>query len=408
MSLCRYLPTPSDRMGVLWTLLSIDNTVVIEFGPTGTTHYSMSFLGSIGVEQENRLFTAHMTEDDVIMGSTDTLEDAVLEVDRWIQPKTIFIMASSLSSVIGTDLKGVVKVLQPKVSAKLYAVENGGFRGDYTVGIKTAYNTLFKDMLNEECKKIGKTYNILGASLYTYRMRSDINEIKALMKDSFDYNVIASLCVDTSEEIIRNSTKAELNIVMSFEALELAKLMEEKYGIPYIYGAPYGYTGTLEWLNKVSSLIDTEANVEVIKELRKRIMSIRHYPMYNRMLKNFKPVMSLYTEYDRIIGFKNIAKEFGFSIDSCICSHSIKDLDNEEIKVLSTEKERIDLFKDKKYQFILSDDITLRMSDDSNTKVRVSMPILYGSQVANHMTLIGIRGMDYLLEYIDRYIQTLN
>ena len=35
----RYLPTPSDRMGLLWTLLTIKDGVILELGPSGTTHY---------------------------------------------------------------------------------------------------------------------------------------------------------------------------------------------------------------------------------------------------------------------------------------------------------------------------------------------------------------------------------
>lgn len=408
MSLCRYLPTPSDRMGILWTLLSIDDTVIIEFGPTGTTHFSMGFFGKIGVEQENRLFATHMSEDDVIMGYTETLEEAIIEVDKWISPKAIFIVASSVSAIIGTDLKGVCRAISPKVSAKLYALENGGFRGDYTTGIKIAYDTLFKNMLGEKTEKLDNTYNILGASLYSYRMRSDINEIKELMKNSFNYDVIGTLCVDTSEEVIRNTVKAKLNIVISFEALELAKYMKEVYDIPYIYGAPYGYTGTLEWLKQISQTIDVSIDNKVTQELMKRIMNIKHYPMYKRMLKNSKPTMSIYSEYDRLLGFRKISEEIGFNIDSFICNHSIKDIDDKDITTLNSERERIELFKNKNNQLIIADDVTLRMANDTNVKLRASMPIVYGSQVANHIPLIGIKGMDYFLEYVDQYLQTLS
>ena len=64
MSLCRYFPTPSDRMGILWSLLCIEDSVVLEYGPAGTTHYSISLFGGLGVDQQNRLFTTHMSEDD--------------------------------------------------------------------------------------------------------------------------------------------------------------------------------------------------------------------------------------------------------------------------------------------------------------------------------------------------------
>ena len=55
MSLVRYLPTPSDRMGILWSLLSVEGSVILEYGPAGTTHYSMSlFLSLIHISEPTR------------------------------------------------------------------------------------------------------------------------------------------------------------------------------------------------------------------------------------------------------------------------------------------------------------------------------------------------------------------
>ena len=107
MSLCRYLPTPSDRMGILWSLLCIEGSVVLEYGPAGTTHYSVSLFGNLGVDQQNRLFTTHMSEDDVVMGDVSRLERALVEIDEGYAPRVIFVVASSVSAVIGTDLRGV-------------------------------------------------------------------------------------------------------------------------------------------------------------------------------------------------------------------------------------------------------------------------------------------------------------
>ena len=35
MSLCRYLPVPSDRMGIIWSLLSVKDSIILEYGPAG-------------------------------------------------------------------------------------------------------------------------------------------------------------------------------------------------------------------------------------------------------------------------------------------------------------------------------------------------------------------------------------
>ena len=45
MSLVRFLPTPSDRMGIIWSLLAVQGAIVLEYGPAGTTHYSMGLYG---------------------------------------------------------------------------------------------------------------------------------------------------------------------------------------------------------------------------------------------------------------------------------------------------------------------------------------------------------------------------
>ena len=74
-----------------------------------------------------------MNEDDVVMGDVTRLEEAIIELDKSYEPKVIFVVASSISAVIGTDIKGVCNYMQKEVQAKLVAFEQGGFRGDYSI-----------------------------------------------------------------------------------------------------------------------------------------------------------------------------------------------------------------------------------------------------------------------------------
>ena len=43
-------------MGILWSLLAIEDSVIVEYGPAGTTHFSMSLFGELGVDQQMRDF----------------------------------------------------------------------------------------------------------------------------------------------------------------------------------------------------------------------------------------------------------------------------------------------------------------------------------------------------------------
>ena len=125
MSLTRFLPTPSDRMGILWSLLALENCVILEYGPAGTTHFSIGLFHELGENQQNRLFTTHMSEDDVVMGDVTRLEKAILEIDQNFAPKVIFVVASSVAAVIGTDIKGVCSYMQERVRARLIAFDQG-------------------------------------------------------------------------------------------------------------------------------------------------------------------------------------------------------------------------------------------------------------------------------------------
>ena len=67
MSLTRLFPTPSDRMSIMWTLMPVEDAVVLEYGPAGTTHFGNGLYMSLGIRSENHIYTTHISEDDVIM-----------------------------------------------------------------------------------------------------------------------------------------------------------------------------------------------------------------------------------------------------------------------------------------------------------------------------------------------------
>lgn len=405
MSLCRFLPTPSDRMGILWSLLGIEGSVVLEYGPAGTTHYAVEFFSELNLTQENRLFTTHMNEDDVIMGDVSRLEDGICEIDETFKPQIIFVVASSVSSVIGTDIKGVCRYMQDKVSAKLIALEEGGFKGDYSSGEREITKLVVKSLV-EETPKAPKTFNILGASSNSYRITSDINELSRLMNEAFDYTLHTSLFDGTSIKEIEEMSKVEINVVISEMGLETAKFMEEKFGIPYIYQRPYGYKDTLSWLENISKVINVEISPKLHREIAEKIRSTMHYARMMMMFKIVSPKAYIYADYDTAKGIKSFISSFGANV-TLECKHSLKGLESDEISYYKTEKERIDVLKSLEKTFVMADDVSNGLVNDTNTKVRVSTPYLNGSLVATHLPLMGIRGADYLRELYDGYISSI-
>ncbi len=408
MSLVRFLPTPSDRMGIIWSLLSVQGAIVLEYGPAGTTHYSMGLYGGLGLRFQNRLFTTHMSEDDVVMGDVTRLEDAIVELDKSYEPKVIFVVASSVTAVIGTDIKGVCRYMQNEVKAKLIAFEQGGFRGDYSVGLVETYKLLVKNLPQKDVQMQKGVYNIIGASAWRYRMASDMWEVKSLLSEALDMKCNACLCCDTSVDELQDMGRAQVNIVLGNEGLAAAELLQEKFGTPYVYAAPYGYSGTVSFLEAVGGAIGEAPNPMVLMRLRMKEKGMSMLGMFAMMGgAKVKPVAVVKGDYDMVQGVGSFLQQAGIKVAHKMCAHSLKNITNpaEGVESFAEEKQWLELIRQLKQTLVLADDVALLQCDDSNTKVLISAPFMNGV-VATHLPFMGEKGADFLLEQIQAYYQS--
>ena len=390
MSLTRYLPTPSDRMGILWTLLSIEDAIILEYGTAGTTSYVSKVSSILGINTENRLFTTTMNQDDVVMGDTKKLEKKIIELDKTYSPKVIFVMASSVSSVIGSDVNGVISYMSEEVNAKLIPFTQGGFSGDYSSGIKFVYTKLIKELALDNYEK-ENSYNILGISSMNHSAKLDVLEINNMMSEYFGMKENVVLSYETNIDKIKKSSKAKINIVLSYEGLEAAKILKERFDIPYVYKLPIGYKATLEWLLEISKILDVNINTD------------------NIQIPNIKPNQNakalIYAEYDKALGLEEFLKELGINVYKNISTHNTKKILNAKITNIKTEKEKLDLFKSLNNTLILGDNTLTKTANNTNTHINVDNVLL---DIPNKsISIFGIKSADYIKQECERYISTI-
>lgn len=406
MSLVRFLPTPSDRMGIIWSLLAVQGAIVLEYGPAGTTHYSMGLYGGLGLRFQNRLFTTHMSEDDVVMGDVTRLEEALVELDKNYAPKVIFVVASSVTAVIGTDIKGVCRYMQNEVKAKLVAFEQGGFRGDYSVGLAETYKLLVRNLPQKGVAQEKGVYNIIGASAWRYRMASDIWEVKSLLSEALGLSCNACLCCDTSVEELQAMGKAQVNIVLGNEGLAAAQYLEEKFGTPYVYAAPYGYSGTVRFLESVGEAIGEMPQPLVLMRLRMKEKGMSMLSMFAMMGGGKTKQAVVKGDYDLVQGVSVFLEQAGISVVHKMCAHSLKAIAEPaaDVESYAEEGEWLQLIRGLRATLIFADDVALTQADASNMKVLISAPFMNGV-VATHLPFMGEKGADFLLEQIQGYYQ---
>ena len=404
MSLVRFLPTPSDRMGIIWSLLAVQGAIVLEYGPAGTTHYSMGLYGGLGLRFQNRLFTTHMSEDDVVMGDVTRLEDAIVELDKSYAPKVIFVVASSVTAVIGTDIKGVCRYMQNEVKAKLVAFEQGGFRGDYSIGLAETYKLLVRNLPKKDVAQEVGVYNIIGASAWRYRMASDIWEVKSLLDEALGLICNACLGYDTSVEELEDMGLAQVNIVLGNEGLAAAKYLQEKFGTPYVYAVPFGYNGTLSFLAQVGEAVGREPDSMVLLRLQTKEKSLSRLSLFT-MMGNNKPKKAVVKgDYDLVQGVSAFLEQGGITVLHKMCAHSLKAIAEPaaDVEAYAEESDWLQVIRGLHDTLILADDVALLQAEADNTKVLISAPFM-NSAVATHLPFMGEKGADFLLEQMQAY-----
>lgn len=384
----KYFPVPSDRMGFLWTLTSIKDCYVIEFGPAGTTHFAIEGVMELGAEHQMNVFTTHMSEVDITFGRHDKLSGAIREVDRIHQPKYIFVMASSVSSLIGIDIESICFEMQSGVGAKLIPVIHGGYDGDYNLGVERGLLSLCKNVIKENPGEEG-LYNIIGSNIDCYNFLSDTTEMKHILSQAFGLKQNTCFTAYTSVDEIEQATKAKYNIVLRLEGVKCAEWMKQKFGIPYVYKKPYGPAATLTWLKEIAETFDLKVNMNDVTQKAEKIKRyVSQYQMYLRNETNKEVV--IYAEYDTAIGLNDFLCELGLSCRHVYIKHGILADTKENIKPRPTEAELKKALKNPCYA-VFGDD-TLRKLCGSRKFFQIANPNMDQYNFYPYMPLVGFNG----------------
>ncbi|WP_319507845.1 nitrogenase component 1 [uncultured Methanolobus sp.] len=307
-------PVPSDYFGILWALAGVKDIMILEHGPTGNARYNlMNFRAMDRQSPRKKLFSTGLKEDELILGSDEKIATAVKEIDTLYSPDVIALVATCVSKVVGVDLEGIAAELQPDVNARLLVFGGGGFVGNYTDGIRDVFTTLVREFATEKTSMDEMYANIIGPSIDTFNSASDNSEIERLLC-LLGIRVNTILSASTDIESIKSLPNAAVNIVTNESGLEAARLLEERFGTPYIYGLPFGVRGTTEWLKDLACKLDMKLDKDIIiRELKKYGYTFPELTSVKLMKKDLD--VAVCCPYDLALGLtRYIVQEWNYNV----------------------------------------------------------------------------------------------
>ncbi len=220
-------------------LYPITDALHLIHGPIGCAAYTWDIRGSMssGPELHRMSFSTDLNEQEVIYGGEKKLYAALTElIDRY-QPKAAFVYSTCIVGLIGDDVEAVCKRVQKEKGIPVLPVHSEGFKGTKKDGYQAACEALFKLTGKDDRTPVSKiSINILG----DFNLAGETWVIKEYYR-RMGIEVVSCITGDGRIDEIGRAHRASLNVVQCSGSMTyLAKMMEEKYNIPFIRVSYFG------------------------------------------------------------------------------------------------------------------------------------------------------------------------
>lgn len=256
MGLYKFRPNPSGRMGTLWTLGTIRDAALLEFGCMGHMIYGRVFLERMGVSCACKLYSTHIDETDISLGDTGRLSRAVVDIAEKDRPRVLFLLPSAVPEIIGVDMPALCRQLQPDTpDMRLLPFACGGFAAGQYRAVRDALALLTKTLPVDVERTAQPTFNIIGSCADLFRFQADAAELVRIMEGAFGMKPLCVMTSDTSITQIEKMGGAHINLVLRREGLPAAEHLKERFRTPFLSARPYGIHATCQWIEQVSQIM---------------------------------------------------------------------------------------------------------------------------------------------------------
>nr|P19055.1 RecName: Full=Nitrogenase iron-molybdenum cofactor biosynthesis protein NifE [Rhodobacter capsulatus]CAA35472.1 NifE [Rhodobacter capsulatus]prf//1613418A nifE gene [Rhodobacter capsulatus] len=272
---------------------------------------------SSGSELYRKGFTTDLSELDIVMGHGEKkLYRALRPVIEAESPAAVFVYATCVTALIGDDLGAVCGAATAKWGAPCVPVGVPGFAGSKNLGNKLGGEALLDRVVGalEPETVTPCDVNIIG----DYGLSGELWQVKPLL-DKLGIRILGSIAGDARYKQVAMAHRAKVTMLVCSQALiNVARKMQERYGIPYFEGSFYGISDTSQSLRRICELlVDQGAPKDLLN--RCEVLVAREEAKAWAALKPFRPRVAgrrvlLYTGGHKSWSVASALQELGMEV----------------------------------------------------------------------------------------------
>ncbi|WP_018292020.1 nitrogenase iron-molybdenum cofactor biosynthesis protein NifE [Verrucomicrobium sp. 3C] len=351
-------------------------------------------------------FTTDIQEMDVVYGGEKRLFRAIKEaIDRY-DPPAVFVYQTCVPALIGDDIEAVCQAAKKQFGRPVVPVQSPGFAGSKNLGNKLAGEALLDHVIGTEEPSNTTPYdvNIIGE----YNLAGELWQVQPLF-DQLGIRILACISGNAKYREIASCHRAKATMLVCSKAMiNIARKMEERYGIPFFEGSFYGISDMSDALRNLAGLlVGRGAPAELLSKTellirREEQKAWEKLKVYQKRLAG-KRVL-LITGGVKSWSVVSALQEVGMEIVGTSVKKSTEE-DKERIKkVMGEEAHMIEEMTPREMYRMLKEaraDIMLSGGRSQFVALKAKMPWLDINQERHH-AYAGYEGMVALVAEIDR------
>ncbi len=273
--------------GVVWG--PIRDMVHVSHGPVGCGWYSWGtrrnlMSGINGVTSFAMQFTSDFQEKDIVYGGDKKLKQLLGEAKELFPlAKGISVLSECPVGLIGDDINSVAKQSSAELDIPIIPCNCEGFRGvSQSLGHHISNDTI-RDFVIETREYPEPVGPCDVALIGEYNIGGDAWSVKPLLEE-IGLKVKAVWTGDGEIEKIAATHQVKLNIIHCYRSMNyMCKVMEEKYGIPWMELNFFGPTKIAASLRKLGEYFG--------EEIRQKVEAViaRYEPKVQEIIEEYRP-----------------------------------------------------------------------------------------------------------------------
>lgn len=241
-------------------LYPIADALHLVHGPIGCAVYTWDIRGALssGPELHRNSFSTDLRETDVIYGGEQKLQYCLDRLIDEYKPKAAFVYSTCIVGIIGDDVERICRRMTEEKGIPVIPVHSEGFKGTKKDGYRAACTALEKIIGTGDCSEVTEySINVLGE----FNLAGEAWIIRDYY-EKMGIEIVSTMTGDGRIDDIARAHGASLNVVQcSGSMIYLAKMMEEKYGIPFIRVSYFGLEDMSKALYDVAEYFKSDPGI---------------------------------------------------------------------------------------------------------------------------------------------------